>query len=104
MLISAVHFGVVTLIHIQTQKITACKTTVGQRIKASAWTFKNRALYSINQSLCYCNQFVKDQYEICGEKSVAIVYCVPDIFNMLLSVVHTELISCTRENTAGKVL
>ena len=36
MLISAVHFGVVTLTHIQTQNITACKTTVGQRIKASA--------------------------------------------------------------------
>lgn len=35
---------------------------------------------------------------------MAFLYCVPDIFNMLLSVVHTELISCTRENTAGKVL
>ncbi|KAJ8796033.1 hypothetical protein J1605_002795 [Eschrichtius robustus] len=35
MLISAVHFGVVTLMHIQTQKITASKITVWQRIKAS---------------------------------------------------------------------
>lgn len=36
MLISAVHFGVVTLMHIQTQTITASKTTVWQRRKASA--------------------------------------------------------------------
>ncbi|KAK2496765.1 hypothetical protein MC885_006831 [Smutsia gigantea] len=36
MLISAVHFGVVTLMHIQTQKIIASKTTMWQKIKASA--------------------------------------------------------------------
>ena len=52
MLISAVHFGVVTLMHIQTQKITACKTTVAQRIKASAWTFKNRTLFTALVKVC----------------------------------------------------
>lgn len=33
---------------------------------------------------------------------MAFVYCVPDIFNMLLSLVQAELTSCIREKTAGK--
>ncbi|KAB1272316.1 Leucine-rich repeat-containing G-protein coupled receptor 4 [Camelus dromedarius] len=104
MLISAVHFGVVTLTHIQTQEITASKTTVWQRIKASpadvAGVTSSAASEEHSQIIIHCTPstgaFKPCEYLLGSwmiRLTVWFIFLVALFFNLL--VIFTTFASCT---------